>query len=77
MPQYENQMDQLDFRILNAIAKLDPFYMPTLDEVISEIGSCQVISRLNLANGYYQIGLAEEDMAKTAFVCTYRNYEFS
>ena len=67
----------MDFRKLNAITKPDPFYMPTLDEVISEIGSCQVISRLDLTKGYYQIGLAEEDKAKTAFVCPYGKYEFS
>ena len=44
---------------------------------MGEIGSCQVISRLDLTKGYYQIGLAEEDMAKTAFVCPYGKYEFS
>ena len=52
------------------------FYMPTLDKVISEIGSCQV-SQLDLTKGYYQIGLAAEDMSKTAFVCPYGKYEFS
>ena len=58
----------VDYRRLNDVTIPDPFYMPTLDEVVSAIGENNVISKLDLAKGYYQVEVAEEDRAKTAFL---------
>ena len=67
----------VDYRRLNDVTIPDPFYMPTLDEVVSAISENNVISKLDLTKGYYQVEVAEEDRTKTAFVCPFGKFEFT
>ena len=45
----------------------DPYYMPTLDDIPVRVGSCHVLSKLDLAKGYYQVKVAAGSHEKTAF----------
>ena len=38
----------VDCRKLNTVTKQDPWYMPILEEVVSAIGNCRVVSKLDL-----------------------------
>ena len=57
----------IDYRKLNARTKFDAYPMPRIDEMLDAIGQSQYITTLDLAKGYWQVPLAEEDKEKTAF----------
>ena len=58
----------IDFRRLNAVTESDPYYMIMLDEILEKVGNSTVISKLDLAKGYYQVEVDEDSIDKTAFV---------
>ena len=66
----------IDFKRINAITTPLPFYMPQVEEVLEQIGNSTVISKLDLAKGYYQVPMKEEDKCKTAFVSHRGKHEF-
>lgn len=47
--------------------------MATLDEVLEKVGQSCIVSKLDLAKGFYQIPLAESAMDKTAFITPFGN----
>lgn len=44
--------------------------MPTLDEILDRVGKSQVVSKLDLTKGYYQVGVEEQSRDMTTFVCS-------
>ena len=67
----------VDYRKLNEVTAKDPYYMPTLEEILERVGSCHVLSKLDLAKGYYQVKVAAGSREKTAFISPFGKYEFS
>ena len=57
----------IDYRKLNARTKFDAYPMPRIDEMLDAVGQSQYITTLDLAKGYWQVPLAEEDKEKTVF----------
>ena len=68
----------VDFRGVNS--KTEPLYcnLPSLEEVLDEIGEEQptIYSTMDLKNGFYSIPLSEESKACTAFSTKNRHLEF-
>lgn len=54
----------VDYHALNAVTKRNGYPLPRLDE------------NIDLKSGYWQVRVAEEDVAKTAFNTRYWQYEF-
>ena len=67
----------VDYRRLNEKTVSDPYYMGTLDEIVERVGQRNVLSKIDLANGYYQVPVAAGSKEKTAFISPYGKYEFS
>ena len=67
----------VDYRKLNAVSRKDSFPLPRIDESLDALGGAQFFTSLDLASGYYQIKMADEDKAKTAFCCPFGLYEFN
>ena len=67
----------LNYRKLNDVTKSDPYYMPTLDDILEWVGSCNVLSKLDLSKGYYQVKVATGSQEKTAFISPFGKYVFT
>ncbi|KAL4083643.1 hypothetical protein QTP88_028959 [Uroleucon formosanum] len=66
----------VDFRRLNQIAMGDAFPIPRIDEILDQLGRYRYYSTLDLASGYHQVPIREEDRQKTAFSTDKGHYEF-
>ena len=66
----------IDFRKVNSITKKDAYTLPRVDDTLDTLGGSKIFSTLDLASGYWQVEVAEEDRLKTAFTTPEELYEF-
>ena len=57
-----------DFRGLNAVTIKDTYPLPRTDDILATLGKTRFYSSLDLMAGYWQVGVAEQDRPKTAFI---------
>ena len=57
----------VDFRKLNAISIRDSFPLPRVEEALQAVQAAVWFSSFDLAQGYLQMAMEEEDIEKTAF----------
>ncbi len=67
----------LDYRAVNAITKRNVFPLPRIDDLLDRLQGVTHFSSLDLAQGYYQMGILESDKEKTAFKTVDGLYEFN
>ena len=62
--------------VLNAITEPDRYPVPHLQDFNHRIGKSEVFSTIDLVRAYYQIPVADEDIAKTAVTTPFGNFVF-
>ena len=67
----------VDYRKLNSVTVKDAYPLPRIDETLDALGGSQYFSTLDLASGYWQVEVAEQDKPKTAFTTGKGHYEFN
>ena len=67
----------IDYRALNNVTVKDAYPLPNISECLDSLGDAKFFSTLDMSSGYYQIEIAEEDRAKTAFLTKYGLFEHS
>lgn len=67
----------LGYRRLNAITKLDEYPLPRVDDSLDVLSGMKYFSTLDLATGYWQVGMSSDSKEKTAFITHEGLYEFS
>ena len=58
----------VDFRRLNELTIKDAYPLPKIERLINMLRGAHFFSSLDLQSGFWQVGMAEEDQEKTAFV---------
>ncbi|UYV64119.1 hypothetical protein LAZ67_2006616, partial [Cordylochernes scorpioides] len=66
-----------DYRRLNRETHLDPFPFPSIDRIIDRFGGCHYFTKIDLRDGFWQIGLTKESRKISAFVTQEVLYEFT
>ncbi|XP_045479182.1 uncharacterized protein LOC123684075 [Harmonia axyridis] len=66
-----------DFRKLNEITIGDSYPLPNIENILDQLGNAIYFSTLDLASGFYQIELEENDKFKTAIATPSGLFEFN
>ena len=66
----------IDYRKLNSISKKDVYPLPRIDDILDTLGGMKFFSSVDLAAGYWQIGMDAESAAKSAFITHQGLHEF-
>jgi Reverse transcriptase (RNA-dependent DNA polymerase) len=67
----------IDYRKLNQVTEKDVYPLPVIDDILESFKGAKWFSSLDLASGYWQVAVKEEDRKKTAFITKSGLYEFN
>ena len=67
----------VDFRKLNEVTEKDVYPLPVIDDLLDSFQGAKWFTCLDLASGYWQVAMNDEDKKKTAFITKYGLYEFN
>ena len=66
----------IDYRGLNAVTSRNRYPLPNIADLLDKFSGATVFSSLDLASGYHQIRISDDDVPKTAFTTPFGHYEF-
>ncbi len=68
----------IDYRKLNDVTRKDAFPLPRCDDLLNAAGqgTPQVITKLDMMQGYHQVPLSVDASQKTAFVTPEGHYQY-
>lgn len=66
----------VDYRRLNGATVRDAYPFPSIDSILSSLGSARVFTTLDCSRGFLQIEMEPSDIPKTAFTCYKGLFEF-
>lgn len=67
----------VDYRLLNSKTRKDAFPLPRIEESLDALSGARWFSTIDLASGYNQVPVAEQDKPKTAFCTPFGLFEFN
>lgn len=66
----------VDYRLLNGKTRKDAFPLPRIEESLDALSGARWFSTIDLASGYHQVPVTEQDKMKTAFCTPFGLFEF-
>ena len=67
----------VDYRCVNLVTRKDCYPLPNILETFDRLSGAKYFSTLDLASGYWQIAMKQEDREKTAFAAKQGLYQFT
>ena len=67
----------IDYRALNKVTVKNGWPLPRIEELFDKLSKATVFSSIDLAQGYHQFPIAEQDIPKTAFKSPMGLYEYT
>lgn len=67
----------IDYRKLNEVTISDAYPLPNIEEILDQLGQSIYFTTLDLASGFHQIEMNDNDKQKTAFTVPSGHYEFN
>ena len=65
------------YRRLNAVTIPDPYFQPRIEEVLEKLATASFYTILDLASGFYQVPIAQDDKDKTTVISPYDKFRFT
>ena len=65
----------IDYRTLNKLTIKNKYPLSIIDDPFDQLAGSYVFSSLDLAKGYHNIQISEEDVLKTAFRVPFGHYQ--
>lgn len=65
-----------DFREINKITVKDNFPTPHIDDLLDKLKNKRYFSKLDLKNGFFHVGVAEDSRQYTSFVTPFGQFEY-
>jgi hypothetical protein len=65
-----------DYSRLNATTVPDKYPVPSVQDMSAKLSGCSMFSKLDLKKGYYQVPVAEEDVAKLVVTTPFGLFKF-
>lgn len=66
----------IDYRLLNSQCVGNSYPLPLINDILESLGKAKYFSSLDLASGYFQCPLREEDRPMTAFSTPFNHFQF-
>ncbi len=66
----------VDFRLLNAVTPLRRYWLPSLTEILDQVGPNACLSTLDLTAGFHQLAMDEHSSHLTTFVCPFGKFRY-
>jgi transposase InsO family protein len=66
----------VDYRLLNSHTVKDRHPLPLVSDIFDSMAGCSIFSAVDMKTGFWQLPVAEDSRAKTAFVCHRGQFEF-
>ncbi|CAI7891033.1 unnamed protein product [Closterium sp. NIES-54] len=67
----------IDYRALNRVIVKSRYPIPHADELIDQLQTARVFSKIDLRGGYHEIRVEPSDCAKMAFWTRYESFEYT
>ena len=66
-----------DYRRLNAVTIPDLYFQPRIEEVLEKLAIASLYKILDLASGFHQVPIAQDDKDKTTVISPYGKFRFT
>jgi hypothetical protein len=66
----------IDYRALNKLTVKNRYPLPRIEDLLEQLQGAKVFSSLDLASGYWQIRISDDDVPKTAFRTHIGHYQW-